>query len=155
MRIFIFLSFLVLTACSSTGGGFAGLQPLAPEIKLKNFKLLKMGFNKQSYRLKLQIKNPNSFPLPINGLDYQLLINKQLFAEGNSTQAVTIPALGSNTIEIDVKSNLMDVIEGWSQWFSLAKRSLEYKITGNVGVSSFAIPIPFQYADSVDLSLIE
>ncbi len=156
MKIILFLiSLFALSACSSTGGSFPSLQPLAPEISLKNFQLVKMGFSKQTYRLRLSIKNPNAFPLPINTLNYQLFINNQAFAKGNSNKAVTIPSQGTGILELDVDSNIMDVIEGAGQWFSLAKRSLDYRITGNVGVSSFAIPIPFQYADKVNLLLTD
>lgn len=153
--ILFFIALLALSGCSSKGGIFPSLQPLAPEISLKNFQLVKMGLSQQTYRLRLKIKNPNAFPLPINNLNYQLFINNQNFAKGNSKKAVTIPSQGVGMLEIDVNSNIMDVIEGAGQWFSLAKRSLDYRITGNVGLSSLGIPLPFQYADKVNLLLTD
>ncbi len=154
MRILIlFIALLSLTGCANTSGTFGGLKPVAPEISLKDFQLTKLGFSEQTYRLKLHIKNPNAFPLPIENLNYQLFINNKSFATGASNEPVTIPASGEGYLETDVSSNIADVVEGWSQWFSLAKRTLDYRITGDVGVSSFGIPIPFQYADKVDLKL--
>ncbi|MDQ7089954.1 MAG: LEA type 2 family protein [Methylococcales bacterium] len=144
---------MTLTACSSTGNSFSGIQAIAPKVNLDKVQLVKMGITKQVYRLRLLIKNPNSFPLPIQNLNYQLFINDQEFAKGTSNDAVTIPAGGEGFLETDVSSNLADVIDGWGQWFSLAKRTLDYKITGDIGVTSFAIPFPFQYADKVDLKL--
>ncbi|NOQ37216.1 MAG: hypothetical protein GQ569_15205 [Methylococcaceae bacterium] len=152
MRLIIFfIALLTLTACANTP--FASLKPIAPEISLNNFQLVKMGLSEQTYRLRLLIKNPNSFALPIQNLNYQLFINNQSFAKGLSDKPVTIPALGEGYLETDINSNIMDVVDGFGQWFSLAKRSLDYRITGDVGVSSFAIPIPFQYSDKVDLQL--
>lgn len=154
MRILLFLLMLfTLNGCGTgmANNPFAAFTPVAPEISLKNFELLKLGLSEQTYRLRLYIKNPNSFPLPIQTLNYQLFLNNKSFATGSNNNPVTIPALGDGYIETDVNSNIADVIEGWQQWFSLAKRSLDYRISGNVGVSSLAIPIPFQYSDKVDL----
>ncbi len=154
MKLIVFIIILfTLTACSNTGNSFSGIQAIAPKVSLDNVQLVKMGLSEQVYRLRLLIKNPNSFPLPIQNLNYQLFINNQSFAKGLSNKAVTIPSLGEGYLETDISSNLADVIEGWGQWFSLAKRTLNYKITGDVGVTSFAIPFPFQYSDQVDLQL--
>lgn len=156
IRLFIFLiALLTLTACANNSGVLGSLKPVAPEISLKDFQLMKLGLSEQTYRLRLHIKNPNAFPLPIQNLNYQLFINDKSFATGASNEPVTIPASGEGYLETDVNSNIADVIEGWGQWFSLAKQTLDYKITGDVGVSSFAIPIPFQYADKVDLKLMK
>ncbi|MCK4493986.1 MAG: LEA type 2 family protein [Methylococcales bacterium] len=153
--IFLIISIYLLTACSNTNNSFLALKAIAPTVNLENFQLIKMGLSKQVYRLRLHIKNPNSFPLPIQNLTYQLFINEQSFAKGLSNKSVVIPALGDGYLETDVSSNLMDVVEGWGQWFSLAKQTLNYKIEGNIGVTSFAIPFPFQYSDKVDLQLIK
>lgn len=151
----IIIIFTFLSACSNTTNSLINLQAIAPKVNLENFQLIKLGLSEQVYRLRLHIKNPNSFPLPIQNLKYQLFINDQSFATGLSEKAVIIPALGDGYLETDVSSNLADVIEGWGQWFSLAKQSLDYKITGSIGVTSFAIPFPFQYSDKVDLQLIK
>jgi LEA14-like dessication related protein len=145
--------FFILNGCSTSGAKnpFAALTPKSPEISLKNFELIKMGLSEQTYRLRLNIKNPNAFALPIQSLNYQLFLNKKSFFKGTNNQAVTIPALGEGFIETDVNSNIADVVTGWQEWFSLAKRTLNYRITGDVGVSSFAIPITFQHSDKIDL----
>jgi LEA14-like dessication related protein len=157
MRLILFFFMLfTLNGCSTSvaKSPLAVLMPVAPQVSLKNFSLLKMGLSEQTYRLRLSIKNPNAFPLPIQSLNYQLFLNNKSFAKGRNTQPITIPAVGEGYMETDITSNIADVIQGWQQWFSLAKRSLDYRLTGDVGVSSFAIPIPFQYADKVDLLLI-
>ncbi len=154
MRTIIFiLALFTLTSCSNTGSSFSALKAIAPKVNLETIQLVKLGLSEQVYRLRLNIKNPNSFPLPIQSINYQLFINNQEFAKGLSNKPVTIPSLGEGYLETDITSNLADVIEGWSQWFSLAKRTLNYRITGDIGVTSFAIPFPFQYADKVDLKL--
>ncbi len=154
MRIVVF--FLMLFTLNGCGTGmanspFAALKPVSPEISLKNFELVKVGLTEQTYRLRLNIKNPNAFPLPIQALNYQLFVNNKPFFKGANNQPVMIPALGEGFMETNINSNIADVMEGWQQWFSLAKQTIDYRLVGDVGVSSYAIPIPFQYADKVDL----
>lgn len=155
MRVFMFFLLLfTLNGCTTTGGAnnpFAILKPLAPEISLQNIELTKVNLSEQTYRLRLRIKNPNSFALPLQSLNYQLFLNNRSFAKGTNRKPVTIPAMGEGYLETDISSNIADVIQGWQQWFSLAKRTLDYRLTGDVGVSGLGVAIPFQYADKVDL----
>ncbi len=156
MRIFTFLAlFLSLTGCSSNlaNGPFAALTPTVPEVSLKGFELTKLGLSEQTYHLKLYVKNPNAFPLPIQSLNYQLFINNKSFFKGANNSAVMIPALGDGYIETDVKSNIADVIEGWQQWLGLANKTLDYRIVGDVGISSYNLPLPFQYSDKIELMI--
>lgn len=107
MRIVIF--FLMLFSLSGCGTGmsnnpFAALKPVSPEISLKNFELVKMGLSEQTYRLRLHIKNPNAFPLPIQTLNYQLFLNNKPFFKGANNEPVTIPAQGDGYMETNVNS---------------------------------------------------
>jgi LEA14-like dessication related protein len=156
MRFMIFLLALftfTLTGCSTGGTSsiVSALKPVAPDVSLKNFEMTKMGLSEQTYRLRLNIKNPNAYPLPIQNLNYQLFLNNKPFFKGANNKPVTIPALGEGVIETDINSNIADVVSGWQEWLSLAKRTFNYRIVGDVGVSSYNVPIPFQYADKVDL----
>ncbi|MEY4768996.1 MAG: hypothetical protein RL637_1635 [Pseudomonadota bacterium] len=152
----LLLGLLLLNGCANnTNSAFSALMPVAPEIRLKSFQLVKMGLTQQTYHLQLQIKNPNAFPLPVQSLNYQLFLNNKSFFNGTNTQAVNIPALGESIVETDINSNIAEVISGWQQWLSLAKRNLNYRLVGNVGISSYAIPIQFQYADKIDLALTQ
>jgi len=146
---------LSLTGCANNiaNSAYSALMPTTPDVSLKNFQLIKMGLSEQTYRLRFYIKNPNAFPLPIQTLNYQLFVNNKSFAKGSNNQAVMIPALGDGYIETDVSSNIADVVEGWQQWLSLAKKTLDYRIVGDVGVSSYNVPLPFQYSDKVELML--
>lgn len=156
MRMVLF--FLMLFTLNGCGPGmanspFAALKPVAPEVSLKNFELVKVGLTEQTYRLRLYIKNLNAFPLPIQNLNYQLFVNNKPFFTGSNNQPVTIPAFGDGYVETNINSNIAQVVEGWQEWLSLAKQSVDYRLTGDVGISSYAIPIPFQYADKVDLQI--
>ncbi len=156
MRIITLLALLLtLTGCGTdiANSPFAALVPTTPEVSLRGFELTKLGLSEQTYHLKLYVKNPNAFPLPIQTVNYQLFINNKSFVKGSNSKPVMIPALGDGYVETDVKSNIADVVEGWQQWLNLASKTLDYRITGDVGVSSYNVPLPFQYSDKVELMI--
>ena len=151
----MFALLLTLIGCGTdiANSPFAALVPTTPEVSLRGFELTKLGLSEQTYHLKLYVKNPNAFPLPIQTVNYQLFINNKSFVKGSNSKPVMIPALGDGYVETDVKSNIADVVEGWQQWLNLASKTLDYRITGDVGVSSYNVPLPFQYSDKVELMI--
>jgi len=140
--------FALLTACANN----PLIQTLSPQVSLADFRVTKMGLFEQNYLLRLRFKNPNSFPLPIVGMDYQLYLNEHEFAKGANRQSLTIPALGENFLDIEVTSNLMRTIGQLSDWAKLFKRDFSYRLSGNINIMAGAPPIPFEYRDKIPLS---
>lgn len=142
----IFILIGLLTACANVP-----LQTVSPQVSLADFKLLNMGLMKQDYRLKLRLQNPNSFPLPISGMNYQLRLNDKEFTHGESKQAVTIPASGEEFLEIDVASNLMRILDEWKDWKAIFNRNFDYRLSGNLSVLNGGPQIPFEYKGDISL----
>jgi len=138
-----FILLALLTACANN----PFIQTLSPQVSLADFRVTKMGLLEQNYRLRLRLKNPNSFPLPIMGMDYQLYLNDQEFAKGTNKQSLTIPAMGENLLDIEVTSNLMRTIGS-----KMFKRKFNYRLSGNINIMAGAPPIPFEYQGKIPLS---
>ncbi|AMQ18667.1 LEA type 2 family protein [Thermococcus peptonophilus] len=49
------------------------------------------------------LKNPNSFPIPVSNLEFEIFVNGIKVGVGNVSQGVTIPAGGVATVPIDTK----------------------------------------------------
>ncbi len=135
----------ILTGCANLP-----LQPISPQVSLADFRLINLGLIEQNYLLKLHLKNPNPFPLPINSLNYQLQINDQIFAKGMSNKAVSIPASGEEFLVLQVASNLMRTIGQFSDLKTLINRNFNYQLSGNVNVIS-GFQLPFEYQGEVPL----
>jgi len=137
----------LLTACANVP-----IQTVAPKVSLVDFRLLNLGLTEQNYLLRLSLKNPNPFPLPLSGMNYQLHINDKEFARGKNNQAITIPAAGEEFLDIQVTSNLKQIADGWQDWQALLKRQFKYRISGGVNVmQGAAFQIPFEYQGEVPL----
>ena len=151
-KLFKFNVFLILIGILASCANIpTSLQQFAPEISLKDFKLVKLGLLEQDYRLKLQLKNPNPVPIPITGLTYKLQINGKEFTTGSSDKAITIPANGEEFLEIDVASNLMSIMGQWKDFKSLLNKKFEYDLSGGVNIMDTAAEIPFSYKGDVSL----
>lgn len=143
---FLLLLAFLLIACTNLP-----IKPITPQISLADFRLLNLGLLEQNYRLRLRLNNPNPFPLPVTQVNYQVRINEQEFTQGKSNQAITIPALGEEFLDIDVTSNLLRLMGQWQDWKTLLKRRFRYQLVGSVNVVDWAPQLPFDYQGEVAL----
>ena len=125
------------------------IQPEPPHISLVDLKPLDMGLFEQRYRLRLRIQNPNSFALPITGMDYTLYLNDREFAQGVSPNSTTIPGLGERVIEVDVVSNLARAFEQLLAWG--IEDGLRYRLAGGLRLQRTAVRLPFEYQGEISL----
>jgi LEA14-like dessication related protein len=122
------------------------IKPEPPKISVKSLEVVKSGWPKQHFKLRLHVKNPNAFPLSFASLNFKLYINKKQFATGDSNPDTTLPAFGEQCLSINIVSNLMDVLDGWKDWKKAIKeRNFNYRIVGNVTIWEGTPQIPFEH----------
>ena len=138
-----------IVLCALLLGGCAGLQPYAesPRVSLVSIKPLDMQMLEQRFVLELRILNPNSVAIPVSGLSYALEINQREFAYGVSQQAVSIPPYGEALLQVEVVSNLLNVMRQLQQLGdSPGGGGLEYRLHGKIGLADRLRGLPFDYA---------
>jgi len=149
-RLFLIIVIGLLAACVNNPI-INVMKTLSPKVTLADFRILNMGLLEQNYQLQLRIKNPNSFALPIAGLNYQLDINDQEFASGTSNEAITIPATGEKLLNLKFTSNLMRIVENWTDWATIFERNFKYRLSGDMSLVSGTMPLPFEYKGEIPL----
>jgi len=130
-------------------GGCASLQPYAesPRVSLVSIKPLDMQMLEQRFVLELRILNPNSVAIPVSGLSYALEINQREFAYGVSQQAVSIPPYGEALLQVEIVSNLLNVMRQLQQLDdSPVGSGLEYRLHGKLGLVDQLRGLPFDFA---------
>jgi len=138
----------LVTACANN----FPIQTVAPEVSLADFRLLDLGVTEQNYLVRLSLKNPNPFPLPLSSMNYQIHLNDKEFARGENNEAVTIPAAGEEFLDLKVSTNLLKMANGWPNWQALLKQQFNYRISGGVNLMQGAqIQIPFEYQGEIPL----
>lgn len=136
---------LLLSACASLP---AVLDP--PTVTLSSIDLKQLGLFEQQFLVKLRLKNPNGVKLPITGMDYQITLNDQKFAQGVSNQAVSVPANGDALADVTVTSNLQSVLNQLGPMAS-SGGAVKYRISGHVSVVNRALKLPFDYSGNIGL----
>lgn len=128
--------------------GCAGLpgRPEPPRVSLIGLNLLSMQLFEQRYQVRLRLKNPNDFDLPVRGMDFRLDINGEAFADGVSNQNLTVPAFGEEVVELEVSSNLLQVFRQLQSLQRKRAPGLAYRITGRVAIGSYRQRLPFDYS---------
>ncbi len=129
---------VILTACSSFGG-----YQETPHVSLVSIKPIEMGLLEQRYGLQLRILNPNDDEIPVKGLSYSIEINGHEFAYGVSRQPVTIPPFSEALLDVEVVSNLLNLMQQFQQMSNENTDSLDYRLKGKISLAKSLAKLPF------------
>ena len=127
-----------LTACSLFGG-----YQETPRVSLVSIQPIEMGLLEQRYGLQLRILNPNDKEIPVEGLSYSIEINGHEFAYGVSRQPVTIPPFSEALLDVEVVSNLLNVMQQFQEISGESSNSLKYRLRGKISLAKSLAKLPF------------
>jgi len=137
----IWLAAIFLGACAT-------LSPYkeSPRVSLVSIQPQQMSVLEQRFALQLRVLNPNDVVIPVNGLSYAIEINEREFAYGVSQQTVEIPAFGEALLDVEVVSNLLNVMQQLQAMSGETRSSLDYRLTGKIGLANSPVSLPFDYS---------
>ncbi|MEZ5446309.1 MAG: LEA type 2 family protein [Gammaproteobacteria bacterium] len=142
---------LALAALAACGGLPSKIDP--PSVSLSGLRIVDMNLLEQTFAIKLRVKNPNDFDIPIHGLTYALELNGQEVAQGVNNQSVTFPALGEEFVEVNATTNLPTILNQLVE-MSRSGMNASYRVHGSFragkGVQGY-VPIPFDQKGEVGL----
>ncbi|BAU47631.1 hypothetical protein SVA_1052 [Sulfurifustis variabilis] len=126
--------------------GCAGLTgPLEPpNVSLVDLRVLDAGLFEQRYGLTLRVQNPNPVAMPITGMEYKLSLNDVDFGRGVSQQAANVPAYGESVLEVEVVSNIFDLVQRVQDLQKGRGQGLRIAIAGGVSLANRAGELPFR-----------
>ncbi len=101
-----FGSILMLIGCAGIG---KPLEP--PKISLADIQVQQSSGLETAFVLQLRVINPNDIDLDVRAVSLDLEISGQSFASGTSNTPVTIPAYGSNLIEVQAYSSVIHMVK--------------------------------------------
>lgn len=129
---------VTLSACSLFGG-----YQETPHVSLVGIQPIEMGLLEQRYGLQLRILNPNDKEIPVKGLSYSIEINGHEFAYGVSRQPVTIPPFSEALLDVEVVSNLLNVMQQFQEISGENRNSLKYRLRGKISLAKSLARLPF------------
>jgi LEA14-like dessication related protein len=143
---------LVVVLFTTMVWGCAGLRTYSepPHVSLVSIQPKEMGVFEQRYALQLRIMNPNDTAIPVAGMQYSLRINGREFAYGVSRQPVSIPPYGEAVLDVDVVSNLLDVMQQLQEADTGKHKSLKYRLSGSIALENRLGKLPFDYSGELN-----
>lgn len=125
-----------------------------PTVRLANIAFLGGDLRQQSYGLTLEVENPNGFALPVRVVNYQVRLADKDFASGATSSPFSIPANGSDQVQIQVNTNLLDSISHLAALLQGGAREVEYNLSGNVEINLPLVgAIPFSQSGIIPLTI--
>jgi len=130
----------LLSACASTGPVIQN-----PNVLLQGIELQDFDFRQQTFVLRFNVDNPNSFPLPISAVRYKVFLERMQFAGGETSGAFTVPANGATDFDVSVELDLMSSATSLATLLRTgASRPLAYELQGSLGINiPFTRPVNF------------
>ena len=104
-----------------------------PTLSVVSVQLLKSDLWHQELRVRLRVQNPNDRSLPVQGITYQLDVEGQELAHGESGDHFVVPALGEAQFDLSVSANMANMV------FKLLNRStnqVQYRVYGKISLSA-------------------
>jgi len=143
-----YLPVIVVLLASIFLGACATMSPYreSPRVSLVSIQPQEMKLLEQRFALQLRILNPNDVMIPVKGLSYSIEINDREFAYGVSQQAVDIPAFGEALLDVEVVSNLLNVMRQLQAMSGETRNSLDYRLAGKLSLANSHVSLPFDYS---------
>lgn len=145
----ILLGTLGLGACASLPENVIS----KPEVKLRDVRVMGLGFKNQTFLLSFDISNPNPFPLPVNHVSYGVRLDGQRFASGKTASAISVPAGGASSFAISVE---LDLLSTAPQLLSImrdgTRSEIPYTLDGQLGIDlPMTPPVSYRTEGSIRL----
>ena len=143
---------LLAVAALLSGCAITGDLANPPRVSLADLRPAQMGLLEQRYAARLRIQNPNDAELNVRGMEYTIYLNERKFADGVSDRDFSVPGYGEKTIEVNLTSTALRVLDQFRSLSEGESQVLRYRIAGSLSLSGFRRSVPFSHQDEIDLS---
>jgi len=147
-RLMVVLLMLALAACSGLPRTTA-----PPSVRLTSLSLVEATADGQRFRLGLWFENPNAYAVPIQSMRFNVRLGGQGVMTGESRTPLTLPALGTETLRLDIETNSVSSVSSLLALVQGPDDAIRYELNGRlVLASSMERTLPFSVSGLVPLS---
>ncbi len=136
-RLFVLISLALVAGCS----GPLSKPLLEPQVQVRDLEITDATLGGIDAIVTLDINNPNDVRLGASGLSYELFVAGNQIVSGQDDQSISVPAFGSETIELPVRLSYFGLIETLPEVLRTGRA--DYTVKGNIKTANFNHAIPF------------
>ena len=123
-----------------------------PKVNINSFAYNGVNAQKISFKLLMNVNNPNAIGIKTSGLDYNLNLNNADIIAGNLSNGLDISANGSSNLEIPIEFDFQKMLQIAPSILS-NPNNLNYKVFGalNFNTPVGNVPINWRKEDKLDV----
>jgi LEA14-like dessication related protein len=122
-----------------------------PQVSLSRFRVLPSNSMVPTFEIGLHIINPNRTALKLSGLSYTVELEGARILSGVSSQLPRIEAYGEGDILLEVRPDLFNTINLFSQLIQQPRDSIDFKLEVLLDVGSLWPKIRVEKSDQISL----
>ena len=145
-----FVALLVTLASCST----LGPKLVPPQVSLLGIQIMSADMFAQQFMVRVKVENPNDLEVAVSGLEYEIFLMGDSFAEGASDSSFVLPAKGEAEFDMIVKTNFVSSLGRLVSRTSGGKlEDVPYQVTGKLKLEKGIMrTIPFSRAGTVNFT---
>ncbi|RMO03834.1 hypothetical protein ALQ48_05399 [Pseudomonas coronafaciens pv. zizaniae] len=103
-----------------------------PEVHLVKVEVIKARLTHQDFRLYFEVDNPNDSRLLVRGLNYKIMLNEAMLAEGKSSDWFFVEGDSRKTLLISVRTNLWQHARYIAKLLKKPDQPIHYQLEGKL-----------------------
>jgi LEA14-like dessication related protein len=135
--------------------GCAGLPSdlKTPEVSFVGLRAVDASLFEQRLEVRMKVRNPNSIELPVKGLDVEVELANEPFAQGVSAREFIVPAEGEAEFDMIVTANAATALLKIAGSDRKSREEIPYRVTGKLSTRIGLLrSIPFDESGTVPVN---
>jgi LEA14-like dessication related protein len=142
---------MVFLACLSGCAGL-GTRLETPDITFVGIRAVEANLFEQKLAVRLRVMNPNTVELPVNGLDVDVELAGEPFANGVSAREFVVPAHGEAEFDMIVTANAATALLKIAGGDRKSREEIGYRLKGRLSTKLGLLrSIPFEESGTLPL----
>jgi LEA14-like dessication related protein len=145
----------LILLCAGVGCSSLGPKLETPRLMIVSVSMTSADIFSQQFLVRMNVQNPNDRALTIKGIDYQIFLEGDSFAEGVSNAGFVLPALGETEFDMTVRTNFVSSLGRLLSRLN-GRDQVEYVVEGKVFTDLGLVrKIPFRERGTVQLNTMK
>jgi LEA14-like dessication related protein len=124
-----------------------------PEVSFVGLRAVDASLFEQRLEVRMKVRNPNTIELPVKGLDVEVELANEPFAQGVSAREFVVPAGGEAEFDMIVTANVATALLKIAGSDRKSREEIPYRVTGKLSTRLGLLrSIPFDESGTVPVN---
>ncbi|HEY7753258.1 MAG TPA: LEA type 2 family protein [Steroidobacteraceae bacterium] len=145
---------LAMVTGSLVAAGCAGLGAKleSPRVSVVGIRALEANLFEQTLEVRMRVQNPNALDIPVRGLDVEVELAEEPFAQGISARQFTVPARGEAEFDMIVTAHAATALLRIATASRQEREQVGYRLKGKLSTKLGMLrSIPFEETGTLPL----